>query len=270
MSLKENQVTELVTTESKTVTNYTAPPAGWNSDGNEDIQPAFPTVSIVQPMTQIEKAIPGWFYHSDTEEQTGDFDGVFLLRRETRAMFVNDDENPVCRSDNGKVPAPRQRLWNMEAGARIGINKQTYGVPPIAPKDCANCVFSDWGDGVPPLCANQYVIIAARNGDPDDLVQVRLKGTSIKPFRQWVAKKLAPKGLGMYFFQVHLETEERTEPTKKWHQVVISSSQMTERDALVFNDILTLHRARIEHTVKEAGAEVEGWADDGNEFVPFE
>lgn len=260
----------LTSAEPKAMTEYVAPDGGWNSDGNEDIPPSFPIVSIVQPMSQIPKAMPGWFFHSDTEEQTADFDGVFLVRRETRAMFVDGDDKPVCRSDDGQNPAPRQRLWNMEAGSRISINKQTHGVPPIAPRDCANCPFSDWGDGVPPLCGNQYVVIAARNGDPEDLVQVRLKGTSIKPFRQWISKKLAPKRFPMFFFQVHLETEEHTEPSKKWHQLTIQSAALSEADARTYNNVLNLHRARIEHAVKEAGGEVEEWVTDDAEDMPFE
>ena len=251
----------IVSAEPKPVTDYTPPEGGWASDGNEDIPPAFPIVSIVQPMTQLKNAIPGWFYASDTEECTSDFDCVPLVRRETRALFVEGDDKPWCRSDDGRVPAPRQKLWNLEAGSRITVGKDSHGVPPIAPKDCANCVFSDWGDGAPPMCGNAYAIIAARNGDPDDLVQLRIKGTSIRPFRQWVSRKLAPKRLPMFFFQLHLTTEEHTEPGRKWHQMVIESSPLNEADARIYNDVISAHRARIETAVRETGAEVDAWED---------
>lgn len=253
--------TDLIPAEQKELTAWTPPEGGWASDGNEDIPPAFPIISILQPMSQVAKAIPGFFYHSDTEEQSGEFDGVLLVRRETRAMFVNGDDKPICRSDDGKMPAPRQKLWQLDAGSRISVGTETHGVPPIAPKDCANCVFSDWGDGVPPLCGNSFVIIAARNGDPEDLVQLRLKGTSLKPFKQWVSRKLAPKREPMFFYQVHLTTEEHTEPGRKWHQLVIDSQKLTEADAQEYSDVINAHRARIEHAVVEAGGDVTEWED---------
>lgn len=253
--------TSLVPKEQQELTAWTPPEGGWASDGNEDIAPAFPIVSILQPMSQVAKAIPGFFYHSDTEEQSGEFDGVLLVRRETRAMFVNGDDKPICRSDDGKVPAPRQKLWQLDAGSRVTVGNADYGVPPVAPKDCANCVFSDWGDGVPPLCGNSYVIIAARNGDPEDLIQLRLKGTSIRPFKQWVSKKLAPRREPMYFHQVHLTTEEHTEPGRKWHQLVIASSKLDEADAQMYSEVINAHRARIETAVTAEGGAVDEWED---------
>lgn len=266
MSRKEKDLTQLV---QKTETAVTEWAGKWADDGNSDIPPTFPIVSICQPMTQTKGAVAGWFQHSDTGECTSDFDGVLLIRRETRAMFVDNDEKPICRSDDGREPAPRQRLWQMEPGSRISINKQTHGVPPVAPRDCANCPFSDWGDGLPPLCGNQYVIIAARNGDPEDLVQLRLKGTSIRPYRQWVSRKVLPQRRPMYSFQVHLTTEEHVEPSKKWYQLVIDSYDMTREEAMTFSAVIDAHRARIEHAVKEAGGEVEEWQDDAEE-MPFE
>lgn len=218
------------------------------SDGNEDVPPAFPIVSIVQPMSQIPKAIPGWFYHSDTGEQAAEFDGVLLYRKDTRAMFIDGDDKPVCRSNDGKTPARNQRLWTMET---IKLNGSQHAVPPVAPANCANCVFSDWGDGAPPVCGNAYVIIAARNGDPEDLVQLRLKGTSIKPFRQWVSKTLAPHRLRMYQHQVHLETEEKTGPSRKWHQLVITSHPVEDMDdVLTYASLLGQHQERIDEAVE--------------------
>ncbi len=259
----------LINADAKAITEWTAPDGGWASDGNEDIAPAFPIVSIVQTTSQITKPIPGFFYHSDTEDQTADFDGVLLVRRENRAMFVKGDDKPICRSDDGRNPAPNQRLWAMEPGSRVAFESgESYGVP-MKPNGCDNCPFSVWNGDQPPLCSNSYVIIAARNGDPEDLVQLRLKGTSIRPFRQWVARKLAPKRLPMFFFQVHLTTEEKTAPSRKWHQLVIESNPMEESDARTYSEVINAHRARIEHAVREAGGEVEAW-EEPDEEMPFE
>jgi hypothetical protein len=262
---------DIVPTGQKELTAWTPPPGGWASDGNEDIPPAFPIVSIVQPMSQIAMPVPGWWYHSDTGEQTGEFVGVLLVRRETRAMFVKGDDKPICRSDDGKVPVARTRLWEMEPGDRLAFeNGENYGVP-LKPKDCDDCPFSVWRGSDPPLCGNSYIIIAARNGDQDDLVQVRLKGTSIKPFRQWIRTKLAPKREPMYFYEVRLTTEEKQAPSRKWHQLVIEANPLTEAEAQQYSIILGEHRARIEHAVREAGGEVEQWIDpDGAEDMPFE
>lgn len=257
----------LINAEAKSLTDWEAPNGGWASDGNEDIPPAFPIVSIVQPMSQIPKAMAGWFFHSDTEEQTADFDGVLLVRRETRALFVEGDDKPICRSDDGRNPAPNQRLWNPEFEGFVAQGRK-WVAPPVK-GSCDNCPFSLWTGDTPPICSNSYVIIAARNGAPEDLVQLRLKGTSIKPFRQWVSRKLAPKRLPMFFFQVHLTTEEKTAPSKKWHQLIIESSPLDESDVRTYSDVINAHRARIEHAVKEAGGEVEEWQDDAEE-MPFE
>ena len=239
-------MTQLITSEPKGLVTYDG---SLPSDGNEDVPPAFPIVSIVQPMSQIPKAVPGWFYHSDREEQTAEFDGVLLYRKDTRAMFVDGDDRPVCRSNDGKVPARNQRLWTME---RFRLNGSDHAVPPVAPSSCANCIFSDWGDGAPPVCGNAYAIIAARNGDPEDLVQLRLKGTSIKPFRQWVSKTLAPHGLRMYQHQVHLETEEKTVPSRKWHQLVVSSQAIEDMDlVLTYAEILGQHQDRIAEAIAD-------------------
>ena len=258
---------ELTPAEPREMMAWTPPSDGWASDGNEDIEPTFPMVTLLQPMSQVSNARAGWFHHSDTEQQTPDFDGVLLVRRQTRAMFVKGDEKPICRSDDGVVPAPRQRLWAMEPGDRITFESgKDFGVP-MAPRDCEACPFSVWNGDEPPLCSNSYVVIAARNGDPDDLVQIRFKGTAIKPFRQWVSKKLAPKRLPMYFFAIHLEAEEHTEPSRKWWQPVFRSAPLEETDARVYSEIINRHRARIERAVQEAGGEVEAWDDDD---APFE
>lgn len=254
---------ELVQAETKEMTAYAPPDGGWADDGNADIAPAFPIVSILQPMSQVVNAVAGWFHHSDTDEIASDFDCVPLVKRETRAMFVDNDDKPICRSDDGIVPAPRQRLWNMEAGIRVKVNGASLGVPPVTPRDCANCPFSDWNGAEPPVCGNSYQIIVARNGDPDDLVQLRLKGTSIKPYRDFVRKKLAPRRIPMFFFQFHLTTEEKTAPSRKWYQLVIDAAPLTENDARTYSEVISQHRARIETAVKEAGGEVEEWVDDG-------
>ena len=260
--------TDLIPAEQKELTTWTPPDGGWASDGNEDIPPAFPIVSILQPMSQVKNAIGGFFYHSDTEEQFDAFDGVLLVRRETRAMFVKGDDKPICRSDDGRVAAPRQRLWQMEPGDRLTFESgETYGVP-MVPKGCDQCPFSAWVGDSPPLCSNSYVVIAARNGDPEDLVQLRLKGTSIKPFRQWISRKLAPKREPMFFHQVHLTTEEHVGPSRKWHQLVIESSKLTEDDARAYSEVINAHRARIEHAVVEAGGDVTEWIEEDQ--PPFE
>ena len=264
-------MTQVIPAETTAMSEWLAPEGGWASDGNEDIAPAFPIISIVQPMTQIQGGIPGFFHHSDSGDQTGDFDGVLLVRRETRALFAKGDEKPVCRSDDGRNPVPHQRLWEMETVTLE--NGDRKAVPMLATQpNCANCPFAQWGGKYgdePPPCSNSYIVIAARNGDPEDLVQVRIKGTSIKPFRQWVSRKLAPKRIPMFFFQVHLTTEEKTAPTRKWYQLVIESAPLNADDARVYSHIINAHRARIEQAVRESGGEVEEWAEPLEE-MPFE
>ena len=102
--------------EGGALANYTAPEGGWESDGNEDIAPSFPVITIVQPTSRMpgaEKHV-GEFWHSDRETFGATLDVVGLVKRETRAIFEEGSDTPACMSIDGKVPQANMPLWSKE------------------------------------------------------------------------------------------------------------------------------------------------------------
>ena len=263
-------MTQLVSKDENAVVAYETPDGGWQ-DGNDDLAPAFPMVTIMQPMSQVKGNTPGFFFHSDTGEVTSNLFCVPLTRTRTRAIFTMGDEKPLCRSFDAVVPAPRQRLWQapLLGGERITLANAPHRVPPVAPANCASCIFSDWGgpngDEAPP-CKEADLIVIARNADIGDLAMLRINGTSLKPYRDWIKNRVLPKRLPSYAFSLDLETVEMNKPGKKWWQLVVRSNELTLAEQWSYYTVVKEFRTRIETAVKEAGGEVEEWVDD----QPFE
>lgn len=248
--------TAITNRETGEVVAYTAPDGGWESDGNEDIAPSFPTITIVQPtshMAGAEKHV-GEFWHSDREEYAATLDVVGLVKRETRALFEVGSDKPVCMSPDGKAPVPNMPLWTKEF---ITLRDGEKGVPfGSAPSSCEMCPFSQWMGEAPPICQMSYVILVDRGND--DLAQLRFKGKSIKPYREFVKRTLAAKRLPLFFFRLRLSTRIGSEASKKWAELDIRATPLSEPEALRYNEILRAHRARFEQAVA-SGVE---WDDE--------
>jgi len=226
---------------------YTAPDGGWESDGNEDIAPAFPTITIVQPTSRMpgaEKHV-GEFYHSDRETYEATLDVVGLVKRETRALFADGSDTPVCMSADAKAPSQNMPLWRMET---VKTRDGEKGVPfGTAPSACDMCPFSMWVGDSPPICQSSYVILVDR-GD-DDLAQLRIKGKSVKPYREFVKRRLAPKRLPLFTFRLRLAAEVRSDVGKKWAELVVTGEPLSQPEATRYNEILRAHRGRFEQSV---------------------
>lgn len=226
----------------------------WEDDGNSDIQPSFPVIKIVQPtstMPDSEKHV-GEFYFSDIEAFAPEIECVGLVKRDTRAYFIQGDDQPQCMSADGIAPLDGMKLWaNSDNGAPNGAQ----------PQFCDQCPFGSWGtNDTPPPCKSSLVVLVARaNGD---LAQLRIGGKSIRPYKQFVAKKLRPKKLPLYSQRLVLSTEMKSEPGKRWAELVIESQTMTPTEALKFNHILQDQRRRFEESVAADGGRVEVWTDD--------
>ena len=248
--------TAVTNRETGEVVSYTAPDGGWESDGNEDIAPSFPTITIVQPTSRMPGAERhvGEFWHSDRETYEAELSVVGLVKRETRALFEDGSDTPVCMSSDGKAPLPNMPLWRMESvRLRDGDKSVPFGVAPSA---CEMCPFSQWLGDSPPACQASYVILVDR-GD-DDLAQLRIKGKSIKPYREFVKRKLAPKRLPLFLFRLHLSGAVKSDVGKKWAELTIDAEPLNQEDALRYNEILRAHRARFEQAVA-SGVE---WDDE--------
>jgi len=248
--------TAITNRETGEVVAYTAPEGGWESDGNEDIAPSFPTITIVQPTSRMagaEKHV-GEFWHSDRESYEATLNVVGLVKRETRALFGEGSDTPLCMSADGKAPQPNMALWRMETvRTRDGVQGVPFG---SAPSSCEMCPFSQWMGEAPPICQSSYVILVDR-GD-DDLAQLRIKGKSVKPYREFVKRRLAPKRLPLFTFRLRLSAEVRTDVGKKWAELVVAGEPLSATDAVRYNEILRAHRARFEQAVA-SGVE---WDDE--------
>ena len=253
--------TAVAPAQNTTLSLWEAPEGGWEDDGNDDILPRFPMIAL-QPANARN---PGKFLHSDTEEVTDSLDIVVLVRRETRALFEDEAEKPICRSDDGRTPAPHQPLWD----GRDSINLQNIGKVAVTqsypPSLCTLCPFSRWGDnGEPPACGNSYILLVDRG--QNDLAQLRVKGTSIKPYRDFIASKVTPKGRKSFWFRIKVTSVYREAgPTRKWYEMAFNGSLLSQEEAEGYNAILRAQKARFEETVKAQGEEVEAWVEPDDE-----
>ena len=209
----------------------------WESDGTEEIAPSFPVVKIVQissAMKGSDKHL-GEFWRSDTEEYLPFLNTVALFQKDTRAYFVEGNDQPRCMSADGIKPLPNMPVWtDMQRGQ---------------PANCDTCPFSAWRDDKPPLCKSSLVVLADLGGE---LVQLRIAGTAIKPWRQFIAKRLKPKKLPLCSQRLTLSTEVKTEPGKKWAQLRIESELLSPTEASIYNAVVAYERKRFEEAVRES------------------
>lgn len=258
----ETPETALAIPETQAVEAYTD--YQWESDGTGDIAPSFPVIKIVQPTSSMEGAGKrgGEFWRSDTEEFHGTLDLVALFKKDTRAMFVEGQDQPVCASNDGIIPRDNMPQWEGQD----------------APPACGVCPFSQWGeDGTPPPCKASLSVLALHDGD---LAQLRISGKSIKPFKQFVARKLAPKKLPLCSQSLHLYTEEKSEPGRKWYELRIDATPLPPAEAVKFNAVLRYERQRFEAAVAvedddDARHAAPAWGDGsasyaGGNDLPYE
>lgn len=240
----------------------------WESDGNEDIQPSFPTITIVQNTSRMEGADNhvGEFWHSDWEAYTPEVECVGLVKRDTRALFEEGSDKPVCMSADGKVPLANMPLWekdyvSVRGGASIKVG--------AAVSECMDCPFGQWINDAPPVCKESFVLLVDRG--EGDLAQLRFGGMSIRPYKQFVSRKLAPKKLPLFSHRLVLSTKGQSDAGKKWRELVIEGELMRPTEAQRYNDILRAQRERFEKGITSEGGQVEQWMDGpAIEDVPFE
>lgn len=247
--------------------------ADFAPDGTEDIAPSFPIIKIVAGTSQMTGASKhaGEFYRTDTEEFLPTIDVVPLFQKQTRAVFADGSDQPLCRSDDGKAPAGIQPLWR-ESSFRTA-NGQTHEVPEMTqPRTCATCPFGMWGaNDEPPLCRESVVVLVDAGGG--DLAQLRIQPSSIGVWRKWIGRVLNPKKLPLCSQRLALTTAERSKPGKKWYELIIDATQLSPAEAAMYNAVLQYEANNFERAVREAdAAEVGGMVIDGDDIdeLPFE
>jgi hypothetical protein len=196
-------------------------------------------ITLVPPIAANKAKLAGEFWHSDWERSTPTLEVVMLYRRETRALFEADNNEPVCRSDDAKRPAVGMPLWEME---EVDLGKQGKVAVPSFPVMCQNCPFAEWAlDGTPPACGNSYLLLVDRgNGD---LAQLRVKGTSIGPYRRFISKK--PQNRPMYHFRTTITSEDCAKGTRRWFEMRFKAEPLEEEEARRY-DLLLRSQARFE------------------------
>lgn len=222
----------------------------WESDGTEDIAPSFPVIKIVQPTSSMEGASKhgGEFYRTDTGEFYAHLDVVPLVQRETRALFEEGHDLPSCLSVDGHVPLPNQPLWTDDPNGQ--------------PLNCdTDCPMSQWIDNEPPRCKLSYVVLCDLDGE---LVQLRIGGKSMKPWKNYVARRLRPRKLPLCSHNLTLKTVERNEPGKRWNELVIEPTPLTPEEASLYNAAIATEKQRFERSVHAAATQ----ADEGGEAGP--
>ena len=124
---------------------------------------------------------------------------------------------------------------------------------------CAACPFSDWQpDGSAPLCRESRVLLIERDDD-GTLAQLRLGGMNIRPFVQFVARKLKPKKLPLYSQRLYLAIAEHRRDGNTWNEVEIGSELLSVEAGMAYSEILREQRQRFESTLGGAQAE---WIDE--------
>jgi hypothetical protein len=152
--------------------------------GMEHVQPGelrIPLLKLVQAQSRMDGADdhPGQWHNS----VTGEFDpGPELLIigvAKGRVMFpatYNADNKPLCGSDDGAAP----RAEYVGASLKV-LGADEAGEPTITttviPKKCADCPFSQWGEGGEPPKCNEVATFAGmdKSGLPV-LIQIRSTG----------------------------------------------------------------------------------------------
>ncbi len=235
----------------------------WEDTGIGNVAPSFPIIKIVQGTSTMEGAGKhgGDFWRSDTEEYASTLDVVPLLRRETRALFEQGNNSPICMSPDGVKPLANQPVWMSTNITTIDMGqKGIHPVPEFAPDNCASCPFSQWGeDGAPPLCGSSDVLLVDVDGD---LAQLRIGGKSIGVVKNFIRRRLATKRLPLFAFRLRLSTVEKSEPGKKWHELVIVPEALTPTEARQYNDLLAQYRSAFDARLREKDETAVEWPSD--------
>lgn len=245
----------------------------WEDDGTEDIAPAFPYIKLVQATSGMAGASKhaGEFYHSDTEAYSPHLDVVALVKRNTRALFEKDADQPSCSSPDGFVPFDNTPLWDKH---EVNLPDGPMLVPHARPVSCGGCQFSQWVDGKPPACKMSMALLVDRSdaNDGSDLAMLRVGGKSLKPFRQFVAKAVVAKRRPLYSYNLTLTTQEFSEPGKKWFELRIAPSDLTMDQAKAYNALVAEQRGKFEasatdHINDDATPAAAEWGDGSESYA---
>ena len=206
--------------------------------GIDDVQPSFPQVKLVQAVSKMVDSGKhgGDFWRSDTEEYLPSLTLVPIYRRITRAYFEEASEKPDCSSSDGVYPNDYVTLW-AERNERM-------------PSSCNDCPLSAWGeDGVPPPCSESWVFLCDLGGE---LVQLRIRGKNIRPWKSYISRRLAPKRLPLYSHELTVKASRKTAGQNTWYEMELTPRVLTVGEGLKYQEVLRAYR---EQFVRHVAAE---------------
>ena len=233
----------------------------WSDFGLDDIPVIFPITTIVQGTSRMPGADKhgGDFYNTGTETFASQIDVVILARSNTRALFEDGADQPLCRSADGKTPLPNQPLWARESFKARG-GKKVAVLSTVQPGSCFGCPFSEWPeDGSAPLCQESDVYLI--DTEEGELSQLRVKGKSLRPLRQWIGRRCLPKRIAPFNFRVRLGTDRKEGPSGPYQELVVKGAeQLPPAEAAKYGNLLAEQRARFEKTLRDS--EHVEWVDE--------
>lgn len=231
-------MTSLVANETKDVALYSAPEGGWASDGNDDAPIHYPLIKMVHATSRMTDDAPkhaGEFWHDDLERFTETLEIVGLVRKDSRALFMEGSESPVCRSSDGKTPEPGGEIWGMEM-VQLRKAAQPQMLPHAEPSSCASCVFGQWFDKTPPPCKSSIVLLVDRPGIGP--ARMQLSGKSIRPYNDLIGR-IRGKKHRLFFYKLTLSTVRKSEGGNTWYELApIKAELLPVEEMHRYNEIV--------------------------------
>lgn len=230
----------------------------WESDGTEQLGPAFPIVTILHPMSgKGDAANAGKWHHADSNSVSAALDIVLLRRAQTRVAFGASD-TPLCSSADSKVANPGSPLWDMmQVKTKQG---QVIDIPLSWKQNrdrdgnhlCRGCAFASHRDQAGNLqrgiCRANVQFFGMRRdefGNETPCI-LRLSWTQVEELDKWVVENItSTPGRPLFSVRLLLESASYMANGNKQYQVVIKDAEhFTPGSAKRYNDILVAGRER--------------------------
>lgn len=219
----------------------------WEDDGvNPDkVRPIYPSIKLIQGTTRgADMRDAGRFVHSDTGAVEDSIEVIPLHQTDQRSFFEDGNDTPACVSFDGIAPQPNQPLW---AKPQILVKNQLIDQSGLwQPSLCADCPYSRFGDNdEAPLC-NESILMMVRRDD-ESLAQFRIGRTGLSPVRREIGKLKGMAGRPPIFTRLWTFGSKTVEKgTKKWQQLVVTTTPLPTEDAIAINGIVKTMRSTIQ------------------------
>lgn len=222
----------------------------WEPDGSEEIERLPGDIKLVSSFSKMEFADKhvGEFHHSDrggARAFSTELDIVPLIIRTSRTFFESNNDEPLCRSNDGKTIAAGQPLWTRES-VRVSDKGPLIEVPRTEPSGCETCPFSRWeGNNEPPLCGEAKVLLAMRKDD-ETPARFRVSGKGIGPLVKWIRQNVVNEHRPLYSWRVKVTTSRVQQGQKIWYDLKFNGVDLDLDEARAYRNLVAAQRQRFE------------------------